>query len=237
MLSAMLDGEDAPGERDRADQHLTECDDCQRWWQAAAAITRLARTELSTDIPALPDSVLDTAPGPGRALLAQALRGLLAGLGAIQLGLGLVQISGFGQNTLLHDGHATPVTATDHLWHESAAWNIAIGAAFLWTALRRNRPTGVLPILTAFVATLTLLSASDLAAGRVETGRLVSHALILSGYAVIIALTRPTLDFTEPPTGPTLRGSSWRLHLGTDRTSPPTARSPMHGTARYRQAA
>jgi predicted anti-sigma-YlaC factor YlaD len=212
MLSAMLDGEDAPGERTRAERHLTECDDCRRWWDAATTITRLARTQLTGVTPDVPDSVLDAAPGPTRARVARVLRGCLAGVGAIQLGVGLVQVSGFGQNTLLHDGHAISVSATYHLWHESAAWNIAIGAAFLWTAWRSSRPTGVLPILTAFVATLTLLSASDLVAGQVETGRLVSHALILTGYGVILALSSRTLDFGEPPAEPSRRAPSWSLH-------------------------
>ena len=41
-----------------------------------------------------------------------------------------------------------------HLWHESAAWNVAVGAAFLFIALRRNRPSGLVPMLTAFVGML-----------------------------------------------------------------------------------
>jgi predicted anti-sigma-YlaC factor YlaD len=212
IFSAMLDAEATPDERARAEDHLATCEGCQRWWQAATTLTRLARTAPPLDPPAVPDSVLDAAPRPARARLAHALRAVLGVLGGVQLALGLVQVSGFGQGTLLHDGHAVPVTATDHLWHESAAWNIAIGAAFLWIALRAQRPTGVLPILTAFVATLTVLSASDLIAGRVETGRLISHALILTGYTIILALTRPALDFGQPPAGPRHPTTRWRVH-------------------------
>jgi len=235
----MLDGEDTPDERVRAETHLVDCGHCQRWWQAATEITRIARTTLPTPTPTLPDTILDAAPGPTRARLARAFRAVLAGLGTVQLALGLIQLTGFARGTLLHDGHH-PATATDHLWHESAAWNIAIGAAFLWTARRNYRTAGVLPILTAFVATLTLLSTSDVIAGRVEPGRLISHALILTGYAVILTLSRPSFDFGEPPAGPGQRTSpTWRLRPHTDtvtRIDRPGSR-PAHGTAHHRRRA
>src|SRR5262245_59307151 len=109
MLSAMLDREDLPGERATAEAHLAECALCRQWWAAAAAVTRLARTAPPTTTPPVPDRVLDAAPGPGRRRLATALRTMLGGLGAVQLGLGLLQLTGFGRSTFLHDGHAVAV--------------------------------------------------------------------------------------------------------------------------------
>jgi predicted anti-sigma-YlaC factor YlaD len=139
---------------------------------------------------------------------------------------------------LLYNNYAWDHCNT-YLWHESAAWNLAIGAGFLWIATRRGRPTGALPILTAFVAMLVLLSASDVIAGRVDTARLISHAFLLTGYAVIVALTRPSLDLGPPPTGPDHRTWRWRVHFDTDdesvpaQPSPPTAARPAEGTTHH----
>jgi predicted anti-sigma-YlaC factor YlaD len=237
-LSACLDGEEAPGEREQAEVHLAACADCRTWWDAAASITRLARTGPVPATPVVPDTVLQVAPGPGRARLAAGLRILLGTLGSVQLVLGMVQVSAATATTsYLHTGH---IPGAGHLWHESAAWNVAIGAGFLWTATRRTRPTGLLPILTVFVAMLVLLSASDVTAGRVEGARLVSHAFVLAGYIVVLALTRPSFDFGPPPPDRN-RTRRWRVHLDTDDEQVPAhpapAARPIQGTARHRRAA
>ena len=98
----------------------------------------------------------------------------------MQLILGLAQVGGGAVGAHVHTGlDATP----GHLWHESAAWNVAVGAGYLFIALRRNRPTGLVPMLTAFVGMLLLLSVNDLTAGRVDATRLVSHGFVLLGYS------------------------------------------------------
>ena len=193
MLSARLDGEDAPGERELTDRHLRTCARCAAWLDAAAEVTRLART---APVPAVPDlPVPELTPPRGerrwRARLAVGLRVLLAAIGLAQFLLGAAQVAGLGRAEHAHDA--------GHLWHESAAWNLAIGAGFAFVALRRTRPVGLLPTLTAFVAVLMLLSAGDIAAGRVGPGRLASHAFLVAGYLVTLALSRPGLDPGEPP--------------------------------------
>lgn len=236
VLSARLDGEETTDERDRSDAHLAACQECSAWWNIAADITRLARTSPASPTPPVPDAVLAAAPGSWRSRLAVGLHVLLGTLGSLQLALGMVQVSGSTTATAyLHTGHVDTAT---HLWHESAAWNLAIGAGFLWIATRRGRPTGALPILTAFVAVLILLSASDLIAGQVDTARLISHAFLLTGYAVIVALTRPMFDFGQPPTGSHHRTWQWRAYFDTDdesipaQPSPATAR-PVEGTTHH----
>jgi len=238
-MSAGLDGEDTPAERAAAEAHRDGCPECQAWWQAAAAVTRMARTGPVTTGPAMSEAVLYAAPGRGRARLANGLRFLLGAVGASQLGLGLVQATGFAIGTVLHDGHILGGTAADHLWHESAAWNIAVGAGFLWIALRRSRPTGLLPTLTAFVGALVLLSANDVIAGRVDTGRLLSHALIIAGYTIVLALTRPAFDFGDPPSRP-VDSPRWRARFDTDEpaaAAPPVSTQPIPGVAHQRRAA
>ena len=123
--------------------------------------------------------------------------------------LGITQITTLARRTHVH---ADQLASAGHLWHESAAWNLAVGAGFAWIATRRARPTGITPILTVFVAVLTLLSLQDVAAGRVQAGWLLSHAVLLAGYALVLLLATPGLDFGDPPTHHGTRRWSLRHH-------------------------
>lgn len=208
-LSARLDGEEDQAQRAAVDDHLDSCGQCRRWLDDAAAVTRLARTAMA--VPASPGvsvAVLDAAPTPWRSRMARALRWILGGLGVGQFLLGVAQIAALAGTTHTHTGQ---VASAGHLWHESAAWNLAIGAGFVWIAARRGRPSGIAPTLTVFVVVLTVLSVGDLLAGRVEAGWLLSHGALLAGYAIIVLLTRPAFYFGEPPAG---RGAGrWVVRL------------------------
>jgi len=226
MLSARLDGEDAPGERELTERHLAGCARCTAWLDAAAAVTRLARTA-----PVPPAKPIDLEPieaiepvtaqapgGRGRPRLATGLRLGLAAIGAVQFLLGAAQVAGLGRDDHAHDA----ALGSGHLWHESAAWNLAIGAGFAFVALHRTRPTGMLPTLTAFVGVLTLLSANDIIAGRVEPGRLASHGFLIVGWLITLALSRPALDPGEPPA----RGTGRRWAVSFDPEPAPAAGPP-----------
>jgi predicted anti-sigma-YlaC factor YlaD len=208
-ISARLDGEDSPSERARADAHLIGCAPCRRWRDQATQVTQLARTGLVTAGRGVSDEVLSAAPGPSRGRLALLLRAGLGALGVVQFMLGLAQISGF---TTGHP-HAALGGAPDHLWHESAAWNVAVGAGFAWVALRRSRPGGIVPTLTAFVAVLALLSVNDMIAGRVDPSRLLSHGFLLAGYLIILALSYRGVDPGEPPSARHPDLSRWRVRF------------------------
>lgn len=194
-LSARLDGEAEPVAAAEVDTHLAGCPDCRRWFDDAAAVTRLARTGPAAAGVDVTDAVLPAAPGRWRGRLAVALRVALGALGTAQLVLGLLQLTALrpGQETHVH-GSTVDGATPGHLWHESAAWNVAVGAAFLWVAARRGRPVGIVPILTVFLAVLTLLSAADVMAGRVEATRLATHGFVLTGYLIVLALCRAPLD-------------------------------------------
>jgi predicted anti-sigma-YlaC factor YlaD len=203
-LSARLDGEEDPTERPGLDAHLAGCAACQRWAAEAAAVTRMIRVASLT-------AVADTEPdlealhpaeparsGRARTRLAGALRVSLGLLGAAQFVLGMAQVAGV-QATMHAPAARDAALGTGHLSHEAAAWNVAVGAGFMVIALRRARPAGALPMLTAFLGFLGLLSIQDFAAGRVDGGRLLSHGFVLAGYLVTLALSRPRLDPGEPP--------------------------------------
>ncbi|MEV6797259.1 zf-HC2 domain-containing protein [Micromonospora rifamycinica] len=186
--------------------------------------------------PDLAGVVLSALPAPRRwrERLVLSLRAGLALIGALQLVLGLVQV---GRGPAGGHAHAALDTLTSgHLWHESAAWNIAVGAGFLFVAARRTPTSGLLPTLSAFVGALVLLSANDLVTGRVDPTRLVSHGFLLTGYLIVVALSRPRLR----PDGPAGRGRpdrpAWRLPQEDEPTPTPALRllPPHPGSARTR---
>lgn len=120
----------------------------------------------------------------------------LAAVGAVQLILGLGQVGGGESSEHVHAGLDA---AAGHLWHESAAWNVAVGAGYLFIALRRHGPSGLVPMLTAFVAMLLLLSVNDLTADRVDSARLVGHGFVIFGYLLVVALSRVAPEGARPP--------------------------------------
>ncbi|MGC4768553.1 zf-HC2 domain-containing protein [Micromonospora sp. DT44] len=225
ILSAQLDGEETADERAAAQGHLDECATCRAWFATAVAVTRRVRTRLVTDVPDRTDAILaaigdaatagaDDAPAsrrsrwrphlPGRGTLVVGLRAALGLLGAVQLVLGLAQV---GKGATAEHLHASG----QHLWHESAAWNVAVGAGFLFVAVRRSPPAGLLPMLSAFVGTLLLLSVNDLATGSVSGERLVSHGFLVVGYLVTVLLSRPGLRPGGPAPQRQPAPSRWRF--------------------------
>ncbi|MFR9778583.1 zf-HC2 domain-containing protein [Micromonospora sp. MS34] len=237
ILSAQLDGEATRSEIAAAEAHLSGCAGCRAWCDAAAAVTRRARTHAVPELPDLIDVVLAAAPPAPvrpswRDRVTLGLRALLGLLGAAQLVLGLAQI---GQDTVVGHVH----TSGQHLWHESAAWNVAVGAGFLFVAVRRSTPAGLLPMLSAFVATLVLLSVNDLITGQVAVQRLVSHGFLLAGWMVVLVLSR---SGRRPGSAPPRRGRSsesrWSLRLE-EQPEPARLRllPPYSAQARDRRAA
>ncbi|AGZ38527.1 hypothetical protein AFR_01190 [Actinoplanes friuliensis DSM 7358] len=212
MLSAQLDGEDDPADRARVDEHLAGCAGCRQWLERAATVNRLTRTGLVADVPDLSAAILAALPAAPerkrRRLGVGPLYVALAAVGAVQLILGLAQVGGGASSLHVHTGlDATP----GHLWHESAAWNVAVGAGFLFIALRRSRPTGLVPMLTAFVGMLLLLSVNDLSAARVDAERLISHGFVILGYLLVVALSRVTRETVRPPGDRSTGGKAWHF--------------------------
>lgn len=214
-LSARLDGEDEPIEPALVDAHLAGCPACRQWEREAAAVTRLARLQ-PMPAAAPPAERLLAGFRPRRRRLVLLLRVLLGAFGAAQFFLGIAQAAAAATAEHGHD--------YGHVFHESAAWNVAIGAGFAWIATRRATPAGALPMLTAFVALLALLSTGDLMAGAVEATRLVSHGFVLAGYAIVVALSRPALDPGRPPAG--RQGPPWRWRRPPALDEEPAAPAP-----------
>ncbi len=234
-LSARLDGEDDPAARDRADDHLAGCQACALWWQQANSLAELTRAAAAQPVPALSAQAMAKvlAAAPKRSTVGKVLVGLRLALLTVGLGqflLGVAQISNYA-TTLAESTHGgTGSVSSGHLWHESAAWNVAIGAALAWLAWRRNRPTALIPVMTAFVAVLGLLTINDALAGRVDGSRILSHSLVLTGYALLLLMNLPRLRSTDPPARSQTPGSRWGLPHGDDDSGPlaPVLPFPAH---------
>ncbi|WP_030486429.1 zf-HC2 domain-containing protein [Micromonospora chokoriensis] len=236
VLSAQMDGEETAAELTAAQGHLDGCADCRAWFTAAAAVTRRIRTRLVVEVPDRTAAILaaasaaparrsrwrrGTGRGPlvaglrkvlGRGPLVAGLRSALGLLGAVQLVLGLAQV---GRGASADHLHPTG----QHLWHESAAWNVAVGAGFLFVAVRRSPPAGLLPMLSAFVGTLLLLSVNDLATGSVGGERLISHGFLVVGYLITVLLSRPGLRPGGP--APQRQPTPTRWRFGADEVDRP----------------
>lgn len=236
--SARRDGEATPAE---PDPHLSGCAPCQAWVARAEALTRIGRLAAVAPLdyrPAQDPVVLAARPAPGRRArlsaavtrwvcdgrrLASGLRFALGVVGTAQFLLGLAQITALGQAMV---GRAHSVSSA-HLWNESAAWNLAIGAAFSWVALRRTKTSGLVPLLTAFVSTIVILGLGDLLDGLVDPTRLISHGLIVLGYLIVLTLSRPRFNFPDPYEVEGQPPAPWRARFDSDTEQAPAPVMPL----------
>ena len=203
-LSAGWDGEDDPLDGAAVSAHLSSCADCREWGQAAAAATRALRLRPADSVPDLSAQIGQTAAAMGLTAASRAARPsrragprwwwstdgwrvALAVLAIAQLLLGVAQL--FGVGAVGHGDHAMSGmgsgSAADHLFNESSAWNIAIGAGFAVAAMLPRLAAGLLPMLLVFLGVLTLVSAADLLRGDVTAGRVATHLLVVAGVLVL----------------------------------------------------
>ncbi|MGH8860172.1 MAG: zf-HC2 domain-containing protein [Jatrophihabitantaceae bacterium] len=203
--SARLDGEPIGMSAANLDHHLARCHDCARWVAQATRLTRQARLSV-VDVPDLSAQIVSAAVLPVRRVLRRRLRlrvalGLVA---AVQLAIAVPALAGLGLGMAM----------SRHIAHESAAWNIAVGVAFLAAALAPRRAAGLVPLLGTFVTVLAALSVDDVIAGAVTLDRVLTHVAALAGLVLLVVLDRAERALppdrarrvTDPPVGRKLRG-------------------------------
>lgn len=218
-LSARLDGEDEPVGVDR---HLDGCAACREWFAAASGLRRAMVLRAAPPVPDLTATILERTPAPSGEGWGPRIALALVAIG--QLGLAFAQLLG------TDGGHGAA-----HLGHESGAWNLAVGIGLLTAVLRPKTAGGQLPVLAGFVGVLLVLSAGDLAAGRVTLARLATHVLVVVGLALLWAVHRGHRDHGGAPLpaataddgGPTVSGSTVDAPAG--RPRPRAFRRQAHG--------
>lgn len=192
--SARLDGEPLGMSSTALANHLEICADCAAWLATAERAGRSLRVSGAT-APDLAERILRQVVLPSARLAhrRQLLRGGLIALGFVQWALAMPAL--FGENIGMHAGMAMGA----HAAHESAAWNLAMGASFLAVAVKPVRAIGTLPILATFVTVLSVLSIPDVLAGAVEVTRLASHAGVLAGLILVALMSRAERLSTPSP--------------------------------------
>jgi predicted anti-sigma-YlaC factor YlaD len=180
-VSARLDGEPLGMSTSTLDAHLASCPDCAGWAEAAARATRLTRLDVRP-VPDLSDEIATRVTLPARRVLRRRhlLRLALLAAGLAQLVIGLPALA----------GDSIGMAMSAHGAHEAAAWNLAIGAAFVAAASVPRRAAGLIPLLGTFLVVLGTLSVRDFAAGYVGADRLATHVAALVGVVLLIALDR-----------------------------------------------
>ncbi len=182
--SARLDGEPLGMSATALEHHLAACPNCAEWVATAQRAGRGLRISSSMP-PDLSEQILAEVVLPASRLRRRRwlVRCGLALLGFVQWALAMPAL--FGQNMAMPG-----MAAATHAAHESAAWNLAMGASFLAVAVRPARAIGTLPILAPFVGVLSVLSIPDLLAGAVQLTRLASHLGVLGGLVLVALLSR-----------------------------------------------
>ncbi len=166
-------------------------------------LNRLLRVRPTIAVPDLTSSVLAAALPASRGWTA---RLLLGGVSVVQLTLGVSQVIG-GRSA--HGVHGD--AGASHLFNESTAWNLALGIALAWAALRPSAAAGLLSPLSAFLAVLVPFCVHDLVVGAVTFARVGSHLVLLAGLALLI-----TVHFGQ-------EGPGWRATVLPTSTVPEAA--------------
>ena len=187
------------------DQHLATCPDCARWLADATRLTRQVRLS-AVDVPDLSARILADAVLPTRRVLRRrlVLQAALALVAVTQLAIAIPSLAGIGVG----------MPMSPHVAHESAAWDIAVGVAFLAAAFAPRRAAGLVPLLATFVLVLAVLSVHDLIDGEVTTARELTHLATLAGLMLLVLLDRTeralpprrVRPVDESPADPKLRG-------------------------------
>lgn len=183
--SAVLDGEPTRFPAAVLAKHHDSCAACQGYQRDIEALRRRARVRQADGAPAgFAADVLARVTLPGARIHRRvtALRWLLAVDAVGQVAIAVP--------ALFHDDMG--MTMSPHASHESAAWNLAVAAALLLVALRPARVGGALAAVGTFVVALAGLSIADLASGGVGLVRLSTHAAVLVGAVLLLALQRTT---------------------------------------------
>ncbi|HZZ51275.1 MAG TPA: zf-HC2 domain-containing protein [Pseudonocardia sp.] len=194
-LSAFVDGEERPGERAEIDGHLAWCSECRHYAAGVAEVAGLLRVDSAVAAtafvgPSGVDAMAGTLTKRSRRAGVKrhtALRLLLVVLGLGQLGLAATELVRSQQNE--HGPMSFSGASLAQLAHESCAWNLALAVGFFWVAIRPNRTRALIPLVSVFVAGLTVFAAMDAMQGRFLADRLWPYSIVVLGLVVLVALS------------------------------------------------
>jgi predicted anti-sigma-YlaC factor YlaD len=182
-ISARLDGEDADVDSATLAWHLANCEACRRYESEAIALTRATRvaaTEPAPDLaPTIMAAINKERVAKGRRFDPQPLRAGLIALALVQMVLAVPVL-------LLGRDAGAPV----HIAREVGSFDFALAVGFLFVGWRPVRAYGMLPLVAALVACLSVTTGVDLIRGTASLLNESAHLLDLMGLASVWELSR-----------------------------------------------
>lgn len=173
-ISAAIDG-NRPVAPD-VELHLEECAACRRWQDAAH---RLRRATLR---PVAEDEVVsvDVSRLPERFAAHRWVRFALAWAAVLLIVWNIVDMFATGSGSAIH------------LERHQAAFDVALGLAFLFVVWRPDRAYGMVPFAATFTLALTAAAVIDLSNGASTPLRESAHLLELAGLGLLLVLGMAT---------------------------------------------
>ena len=152
--------------------HLAECAGCRRWQEAAHQLRR------ATMRPVAPEGPVDVAVTqlPERFALHRWVRIALAWAAVLLIVWNAVDMFAVGSGPSIH------------LERHQAAFDVALGLAFLFVAWRPDRAYGMVPFAATFTFALSVSAIIDLVNGASTAVRESAHLVELAGLALLWVL-------------------------------------------------
>lgn len=183
-ISASFDGETTDVADGDVERHLACCPACRSWMASVEELLGASRVRTAEAILDQTSAILATAAARG--LLSpdpdgsrRRCRVTLALVALLQLVIAVPDLL-FGYES----------GATVHVAHEMGSWDLALAVGFLFAAWRPARAWGMVPLVTALVASLLVTTGLDVAEGHAELAGEVTHVLEVIGLGALWALAR-----------------------------------------------
>jgi len=195
-ISAQMDGEDPGIAEAGLERHLAVCPACLAWQIAAIRVTRAARVRPAEPVPDLAERIMQAVAAEPVAARSRAVRGTVDDTAPTVIRLTLVLIAAAQILIAVPALIGNDLGATVHIAHEQGAWGLALAAALGAAAWRPSRAAGLLPLLAVFVGSLSLLTISDIFAGRVAPSAELPHLMAAVGLLVLWLESHPPAGLT-----------------------------------------
>jgi predicted anti-sigma-YlaC factor YlaD len=176
-ISAMLDGEDPGVDPSDVIRHVEGCWSCRSFRSAAMEMTAEGKMKADVTVDRTPEIVAAMTASAG--WRSDAVRGVLVGLGLLELVTGLATLIGGGGGS-------------GHLSRELGAFGVAVGVGVLSAAVRPSRLAGLLPVVGVLAAISMVVGVVDVAAGVTTLGGELHHLIELVAVALLWVLTGRT---------------------------------------------
>jgi predicted anti-sigma-YlaC factor YlaD len=152
--------------------HLAECAGCRRWQEGAHRLRRATLRPVSGEVP----GAVGLARLPERFAFHRWIRFALAWTAVVLIAWYVVDMFAAGSGSAIH------------LERHQAAFDVALGLAFLFVAWRPDRAYGMVPFAAAFTFALSTAAVIDLANGASTMLRESAHFVELFGLALLWVL-------------------------------------------------